>query len=56
MEIKPETVKNVAYPIVATVAAATMLVSCQQTAGVAPGGVLESVQQLDGKTAPHTEK
>ncbi len=56
MEIKPETVKKVAYPIVATVAAATMLVSCQQTAGVAPGGVLESVQQLDGKTAPHTEK
>lgn len=56
MEIKPETVKNAAYPIVATVAAATMLVSCQKTAGVAPGGEPESVQHLDGKTAPHTGK
>ena len=56
MEIKPETVKNVAYPIVATVAAATMLVSCQQTSGVAPGGVPESVQHLGGKFPPHTGK
>ena len=30
MEIKPETVKKVAYPVAAAIAAATVLASCQQ--------------------------
>ena len=43
MEIKPETVKKVACPVAAAIAAAAVLASCQQQ----PGGFL---------VAPHLKK
>lgn len=48
MEIKPETVKKVTYPLAAAAAAATVLASCQQAVS---GQVREEIplQRLGGK-------